>query len=185
MINLLPTDSKAQLNAARTNVTLLNYVFVLGLGIVFLVLASVGVYIVMQGTKTSAEALITDNLTKTTSFSSVRAEADTLKAGLAAAKVVLDKEIRYTKTLTSIASVMPSGTVIGTLALNPSAFGSPVTLPVYARSTDDALKAKQSLEKSPLFSGVGLISLSSSAGSGSTYPWAASIGVTINKGAAK
>lgn len=184
MINLLPDTSKSEIQAARTNITLLNYMLILGLGIVFLGFISVAVYFVLIGTKNGAEALITENTSKTTAYGSVQAQADSLRAGLSSAKSLLDKETVYTKVLTGIASAMPSGTVLQSIALTPAAFDTPMTLQFYAKSTDDILKLKESFQASPLFTNVSFQSLSTSTGA-SGYPVSASIGLTINKSASR
>ena len=185
MINLLPNDAKAEIYAGRTNVTLVKYILILGLGTVFLCFISVAVYFVLMGTKASAEAIAADNASKSTAYSSVQGQANGLKSSLATAKIILDKEVDYTKVITGIARVMPAGVVLDTLSLSPTTLGVPITLQAYAKTTNDALALKDNFQKSALFSNVTFLSLSSSnAGQTDGYPISISLSLIINKSAA-
>jgi Tfp pilus assembly protein PilN len=183
MINLLPDDAKREIKAARTNVTLLKYIFVLAAGVAFLCVVAGGVYFILLGTQTSAESIIKDNQSKTSSYSSAQEQAQALRAGLASAKTILDKEVRYSKLITGIAKLMPQGAVLDSLSLSPATLGTPTTLTIYARSTEDALVVKNNFQTSPLFSNVTFVSISNTSQAGS-YPITATLSLTINKGAA-
>lgn len=184
MINLLPYEVKQDIRAARMNVTLIRYIVVLAIGMVFLAVIAFGVYTILMDTKASAENAIKDNQAKTSSYASVRDQASTFRTQLSLAKTILDKETRYSKVITGIAALMPAGTVLDSLALSPTSFGAPTTLTVYAKTTADALAVKDSFQSSSLFSNVSFTALSNSAQS-KDYPITASLTVTINKGAAQ
>lgn len=183
MINLLPDESKKEIRAARTNVTLLKYIFVLGAGVVFLAAIAGSIYFILLGTQTSAESIIKNNQSKTSAYSSAQEQAQALRAGLANAKAILDKEVRYSKVITGIAALMPEGAVLDSLSLSPATFGTPTTLTIYAKSTEAALAVKNNFQTSALFSNVTFVSISSGAQGGS-YPITASLSLTINKDAA-
>jgi hypothetical protein len=186
MINLLPDDAKNEIHAARTNVMLVKYIVILVLGGVFLCLISVAVYFVLVGTRTNAESILSDNTTKTNAYTPVQAQATALRSSLASAKVILDKEVVYTKVLTSIAKAVPAGVVLDSLSLSPTTFGVPITLQAFAKTNDDALALKSNFQKSPLFSNVTFVSLSGSAQTKSgAYPVTASLSLIINKSAAQ
>lgn len=184
MINLLPEDAKKEIRAARTNVTLLRYILVLGFGVIFLAFICVGVYIVLGNTKDAAQKIIDANQSKTTTYSSAQAQGTQLRGGLASAKVVLDQSINYTKLITGIAALMPKGVVLDSLNLTPTTFGTPTTLQFYAKTTQDALALKTNLQSSSLFSGISLQTLASTSGAASAvYPVSLTLGLTINKSA--
>jgi len=186
MINLLPDDAKKETIAARSNVVLTLYIVILALGVAFLAFISAGVYVVLVSTQAAAEQRIADNSTKTNSFSAIKAQADGLRASLSNAKTLLDKEVAYSKVVTGIATVVPTGVVIDSLTLSPATFTGPVTLQVYAKTTEDALRFKDNLSRSILFGNPSFVSLSNTAGAqASNYPVSATLTVTINKGAAK
>ncbi len=185
MINLLPDDAKREIHAARTNVTLVKYIVVLGLGVIFLCLISITVYFVLVSTRASAEAIVAENMSKTTAYSSVQAQANALRSSLASAKTILDKEVAYTKILTGITKVMPAGVVLDTLSLSPATLGVPITIQAYAKTTSDALALKDNFQRTPLFSSVALLSLENSTQSqAGGYPITISLSLIINKGAA-
>jgi Tfp pilus assembly protein PilN len=186
MINLLPDDFKKEVRAARTNVTLLNYIIIVFLGVIFLCGAFIAVYFILSNTKSNAEAITKDNSSRTTSYSTVEQQAGDLTQSLAGAKVILDNEVDYSKILTNIAAAMPDGVVLSGLTLTPSSLGTPTTLQAYAKTTADALQLKTNFQQSALFSSVAFQSLTAStASSASGYPISVSISVTINKVAAQ
>lgn len=184
MINLLPDQSKKELRAARSNVTLLNYMLVLGMGVIFLAIISGGVYFVLLGSQTDAKNLIVASQAKSSAYASVESQGTTLRSSLTNAKTMLDQEVLYTKVLTNIASAMPSGVILDSINLNPTLFGTPATLQFYTKTTKQALTLKDSLATSPMFSSISFLSLASNSQS-SDYPVSVSLSIVINKGVAK
>lgn len=178
MINLMPDETKRQIRAGHTNLTLLNYMVVLICATAFLAVIIVGVYLVLTGTKTSAQAHIDDSQSRTTAYKTVEAQATALRSGLATAKTVLDQEVDYSKIITGIAAALPDGVVLGALNLSPSTIGTPIVLQAYAKTTDDALALKQKFQSSPYLGNVTIQSLTTSGGS-ADYPVSISVGVTI------
>ncbi|TAL14162.1 hypothetical protein EPN95_04115 [Patescibacteria group bacterium] len=185
MINLLSEEAKKELRAARSNVTLLNYMLVLGLGVIFLGIISAGVYVVLLGTKTDAENLISASQAKSSAYASVEAQGASLRATLSSAKTILDQETLYTKVITNIAGAMPTGVILDSINLNPALFGAPVTLQFYTKTTQEALTLKDSLAKSAMFSNINFLSLSNANSRSSDYPISVSLSLVINKGVAK
>lgn len=184
MINLLPDDTKKDIRAARANVTLLNYMLILGLGVAFLALICAGVYILLGNMKSDAERLISASESKTSAYSSVEAQASSLRASLSSAKTILDDEVVYTKIITGIAALIPDGVVLDSLMLSPTTFDAPITLQFFAKTTEGALALKDKIQSSPLFSNVSFQALSStSTGQSSDYPVSATLSLTINKSA--
>jgi len=184
MINLLPDEAKKEIRAARTNIRLRNYLLMLGIGVIFLVGLCFAVYLALDGEKASAEAIINSNRSKSTSYGSVEAQGNMLRTSLTTAKSILDQEVLYSKVITGIAALTPSGVVIDGLSLAPTTFGGPLSLQVYAKSNEAALSLKEKFQSSPLFSSVNFQSLSSSTAAGA-YPVSATLSVVINKSAAK
>ena len=184
MINLLPDATKKELRAARTNVRLLNYILMLGLGVLFLIVVCGGVYLTLSSSKSSADSRINENQSKSSSYGSVEAQGAELRSSLTNAKTILDQEVLYTKVITRFADLVPEGVVINSLNLSPSTFGAPVNLQIYAKSNEAALSLKDKLQSSNLFSNINFQSLSSNAQS-NTYPVSATLSIVINKSAAQ
>lgn len=184
MINLLSDESKKEIRSARSNVTLVNYLLFLGMGIIFLALISIGVYIVLTMTQSDAEALISSSKSKSASYISVESQGAALHSSLSTAKTVLDQEVVYTKIITNIAALMPTGVVLDSLNLSPTTIGVPTTMQFFAKTTKDALSLKDKLQTSALFSNISFQQLSSN-GQSPEYPVSATLSLTINKGASK
>lgn len=186
MINLLSDESKKDIRAAKSNAILLNYMLVLGFGVLFLGFICAGVYIILTNTQASAEKLISDNTAKDSSQGLVQAQSTALRTSLSTAKSIFDQEIVYSKFITNLTELMPKGVVLNTLSISAATFGTPTTLQFFAKTTEDALALKSKLEASPYFSGISFQSLSSNnSGQSTAYPVSATVGLTINKSIAQ
>lgn len=186
MINLLPPDEKRQLRAARTNTLLARY-NVIFLGAVAFMGLAVGVtFIYLTTTKANAERTIEENQAKVGQYAETDAKAKKFRKNLATAKQILNNEVTYTKVILAISRLMPSGTVLQNLNLDAQTFGTETSLIAQAKSYEDALKLKDSFQKSPLFSDVHFQSIAASSGADNAgYPITVTLSVTLKKDAAK
>jgi len=182
MINLLPVDKKAEIRAARTNLILVRYIFILLLGIAF-VLGSMYVTRTILGlTEDSSEKTIASNDVKAGVYSSTQAQVDALSASLSSTKVLLDSEVRYSKVFVNIAQLMPPNTVFGKLELNSGSFGNtPTSVKVYAKTSADAVALRENFEKSSMFSGVSFQTILESGSGIDGYPVSVDMTFTINR----
>jgi len=186
MINLLPDNEKAEIRAARVNVVLIRYIFVILIAFAFLVLLLAGSYVVLAQTKSSALQLIDSNDTKAEVFSSTKAQVDALSSSLSETKTLLDQEVIYSHVLKNIGQQMPEGTVIGIITLDAASFtGTPVSLKAYAKTADAAVALRQKFQSSMLFSNVNFESVSDTSGGITGYPVTVSLTLTLNKVASK
>lgn len=181
MINLLPAEYKQQIRAARTNVLLRRYLILSFIAAGFLAVALAGAYFVMVTAKDSAAATLTANQQKASSFSAVEQQADSFRSDLSTAKTILDNQIYYSKAILAIAHALPPNIILGNLDLDVSTFGTPVSLSAKAKSYNDALTLKDTLQASNVFSNVRLESVSSGSGDTKGYPIDIKINVTIKK----
>lgn len=184
MINLLPPEEKRQLRAARANTLLIRYNFFFLAALMFLGVAIGVTYFYLSNTKANAEQIISDNKTKVGNYATVETQADQFRSNLTTAKQILDHEVAYTKVILEISQLLPSGVVLPSLSLDSRTFGTETTIAAQAKSYNQALALKTAFEKSPLFSNVHFLSITSG-GNNSTYPIAVNLGVTISKGAAQ
>lgn len=185
MINLLPPDQLRELRAARANTLLLRYnVFLVGV-LIFIVLSLIVVFFYLNTIKTAAETTKRDNDAKVISYAPINTEATAFRNDLATAKTILDKEVTYSKTILTVASVLPQGVVLDNLNLDAATFGAPTILALKARDQESALAAKNAFQKSPIFSDVHFTNISTGKGSSDKYPVTASLSVVISKDAAK
>src|SRR5262245_15442644 len=112
MINLLPPQHKQDIRAARANSLLIRYNFLLLGALAFLMLAIGIVYVYLTSAKASDEKTIKDNQSNVAGFASVEEQAQIFRNNLSVAKLILDKEVNYTKVILSIAKVLPAGTIL-------------------------------------------------------------------------
>lgn len=184
MINLLPENYKTEINAARMNVLLIRYIALQGIALAVLAGIIIASYVVLDMRKTSAQELLETNTARTAQYIPIKTEADELKASLSNAKSILDQKISYSKLIYKIADSLPPGVVIQQLDLDPTTFGSKMTINAYAKTIDDASKLKAQFSRhSDVFTNVELDSLESSSTNetGGQYPINAALSLTINK----
>lgn len=157
MINLLPDVKQDEIRAARSNVILLRYMFIIILAFAFILSTLYVSYIVLQQTMQSAQSQIESNDTKADIYNSTRAEVDSLSANLSGAKEILNLETRYSQFLTQLGNAMPENTILGDLKIDAASFGGqPLQVTAYAKTSEDAAKIKDSLQASGLFTQVDL-----------------------------
>jgi len=186
MINLLPIDKKAEIRAARTNFILVRYIIILMIAIAFVLGSMYVTYTVLGFTKDSSEKTIASNDVRAGVYSSTQLQVDTLSTSLSETKVLLDKEIRYSKVFVNIGQLMPANTVFEKLELSDTSFnGAPTTAKVFAKTSTDAVTLRQNFEKSPLFSGVSFQTIVESGSGVEGYPVSVDMTFTLNRTAAQ
>lgn len=181
MINLLPGDMKSQISAARVNVVLVRYITVIILAFLFLVLIQAGAYYLLDQSRQSAERLIEANTIKADVYGETKTELENLNSSLSATKPILDQEIFYSKVLVSIAQLMPAGTVIQEMTLTDEAFSKPLSMKIYAKTTENAVAVRDKFQQSNLFSSVTFETISGSGGI-EGYPVSATVSLTLSPG---
>lgn len=185
MINLLPTEDKRQLQAARSNTLLVRYnLFLLG-AVLFMMLAIGFIYFYLNSAKTTAEATVSENQGKVANFAPIEKEATTFRSNLSTAKQILDREVVYTKVILEISHLLPAGTILDNLTLDSATFGKPMTIIAKAKNYNNALAIKDTFQKSTLFSDVHFESVTINDADTSGYPMTVNLSVTIKKDAAK
>ncbi len=180
MLNLLPAPEKRQLHAARTNLILIRYTFVILLAFAFTLLILGGSYFLLTMTKASAEQLIESNVTKAGAFEDTQAQIAALSSNLATAKSLLDQQTSYTKALAVIGQGLPSGAVLGDLTLEtPNFNGSPIAMIVHTKTSDIASQVQQKLSGTPGVTSVILNSVGEDKDV-ADYPFSADITLVIS-----
>ncbi len=181
MINLLPPTYKKELRAARINVILRRYIFLQIIAAAMLAAMIGASYFLISMTKAQAEEEIATNRAQASEYNDIDQKAKEFQANLSTAKGILDKEVRYSKVILAISKELPSGVILDTLTLDATTFGQPTSLSAKAKSYDDALRLKDSFDKSDIFKDVRLESVSQSTDEESDYPVDVRINVTIRE----
>jgi Tfp pilus assembly protein PilN len=183
MINLLPKDGKKQLRAARSNAILRRYYMLIIISAVLLgAVFAVGFKVTFdqevqyQNAKKQSEA-------EGTKYQQVRKAAEDFIKDLAVAKTILASDVRFSELITDIAGVIPTGVILSNLSLNTQETNAPLTINARAKTYDDAVKLKNSLEESPIFENVSLVNAGVAVGGDgqSAYPVTVSLSAKFSK----
>ncbi len=192
MINLLSPDHKKAIRAARVNVILSRYIGILVIGIVFLLGVLYVSHTILQQTKQHALEQIEANDIKADVYSDTKAQVDQLSTGLSQAKAILNQEVRYSKVLTSLAALMPQGTIIESLELgsteaasSPTTQSTPITLKVLAKSSTEAVALQNQFRSSPLIVSPNFQSVTETGSDVEGYPASITMTFTLNAAGAR
>lgn len=181
MINLLPDDYKKDLRSARMNVALLRYNMFVVIAVVALGLAWLAFSFSLNLTEGNAKAVSKKNQEDARQYDTAKKEWQDYKANLSFAKQILDTQVNYTQAVTRITELMPANTVLDNLNLSAQDFGNQIVLSAHAKTRDDALKIKESFERSDFFSNVFFQSITEANDGKGDYPIGVNISVKINK----
>lgn len=165
MINLLPSDKKAEIRAARTNTIIVRYIGILLAATLF----SLGVlyvsHSILEQTMQSAKSRLAAVNSQPSSLGQVDADAQALTQKLSESKHVLDQEVRYSKVLTKLGQAMPKNTILDAVEFTNETFMStPTVVKVYAKSAADTTTLAQVLRSSGVFSSITVQSTDATAG---------------------
>lgn len=179
MINLLPPNEKKQLRAARANVLLLRYNFLVLGALIFLVIGLSAVYIYLTAQKQAAELTIQENSKREVQYSAVKADAEKFRSELASAKNILNSQVSYSRALIRVSALFPEGTVLqDRLDLTESISTAPLAIAVKVKNEDAAQAVLKSFQSSQYVSSA----IKDSIGIGdSDYPYVMNMRVLFKK----
>ena len=185
MINLLPTDKKRDIRAARTNVVLLRYNFFIVVGILFLAATCALFYFVLNNARATAVSTSTDNTVRAQSFAKIRADASEYQRNLSIANKILGNSVNYSAFLFSLTKLLPDGVILEGITLNASSFSQQTTFIARATTFEKATELKESFQKSDLLTNVFFQSLSDNsstdAATNDPHPISVTISAKVNK----
>jgi hypothetical protein len=186
MINLLPNETKQSIRAARTNTLLVKYIIFIGFATAFLAIACVASYLLLNNSRIVAEKAIDGFISKNSSYSPISSRADKLRADLVTAKSILDSQISYSTIITGIAACLPVGTILESpLEISDETVGTPMELTVHSALASDETVLKSNFDKSSLFSGYKLSTITNNPSGSTEYPIIIKFSITINKASAR
>lgn len=160
MINLLSPETKKQIRAARMNVVLVNYCLLIGVTAVCMAaIFGVGFWADMNDQQTAQESKDTST-NAAAEYSKTRTAATAFAKDLATAKTILANNVSFSKLITDIASVVPSGVILNNLSLGTNTNNAPITISGRASTSQRAIDLKNSLEASAIFENVSFINVS-------------------------
>ena len=181
MINLLPDEYKKDLRSARMNVALLRYNLFVIIALVVLAIAWGAFSLSLGLTEGNAKAENKKNQEDARQYDTAKKEWEDYNKSLVFAKEILGSQVSYTQAVIRITELMPKNTVLDNINLSAQDFGNQIVLSAHAKTRDDALKIKESFEKSDFFSNVYFQSITESDTTKTDYPVGVNISVKINK----
>ncbi len=159
MINLLSTESKKELKAARRNLVLRKYIFTL----LFLAVVITGSYGVGYGLLINQETTYKDQIAEfepqKAAYASTIKEATAYNQNLLVAKSILANELAFSSFMTTIATTTPQSVVSIGLNIKAKEITKPIDFSFTAKSYPDVLKTKVAFEDSPYFNDVKIRSI--------------------------
>lgn len=156
MINLLAPESQKLYRAARLNLKLRTYIFILLVALVgVLGIFGAGYYLTLQE-RSIAESELQKHQQETKTYQGIRNEAQSFADNLKIAKTILSQEIVYSDLITQVAQALPSSAVLTALNVDAANIDKPMTLSGRVKTKNDALVLKSTLENSPLFEDVNI-----------------------------
>lgn len=183
MINLLPYDTKKQIKAARTNTTLIKYLFISIFAIAFIILSSLMVYVLLINSQPKTTTTANASQTSESEYSTLKSQLDNMYLSFSSTKPILQQQISTSEIIIGIGANLPPNVVLGDLSINSSKIGIPISLSAKAKSSSDVAKIKESLQKSSMFTNISLQSEKTNSNDTSGYPVSVTINLTINRGA--
>jgi Tfp pilus assembly protein PilN len=186
MINLLLPEQKRELKAARLNVVLLRYTFLVAGAILFMLgIFGVGLVITVYE-KGGAGAELADYQEATLQYSQVKKNAEVFESNLATAETILSNEIVFSDFLVELARTLPPDLVMSSLAISTESFGEPVSINARTESYDGALILKSTLEASGIFEDVSIVDISRPEddeleGIAAQYPYVVALSATLSE----
>ncbi|RYF37380.1 MAG: hypothetical protein EON97_01295 [Chitinophagaceae bacterium] len=183
MINLLPTEYKNELRAARMNVVLMRYNIITAGAVVFLILACGAFFTILLTNKSAAEETNRINEAKAQSYDSTKTAAEEYRSNLATAKQILSTEVNYTDVVFGITELLPAGVVLSDINLSKADFGNQTTVTAQAKNYTAVTKLKESFQNSKVFSNASFLSVTdtSTEGAASAYPLNVTLSVKVSK----
>ncbi|NTW62120.1 hypothetical protein HGB25_01765 [Candidatus Saccharibacteria bacterium] len=177
MINLMPYELKRQTKAARMNVIVLRYIFILIIAISFLSAAFYVTYIVVN------EHVANENEVVIPSNTVLQSQAASYRSKLAIVASIMNQQSSYAEAMSKIGSALPAGTVLNSLTLDDNSFNIPTTLSIAATSEALEPSIKAMFQRTANISNYELVSSKvETSPKDSKYPVTITIRVTLNRG---
>lgn len=170
MINLLGSDAKKQIRAARLNVVLMTYC-AWGAVTILCILGIFGIGFWLTANERSlAQSQRVQNEQMATQYSDTRSQAQSFANDLVQARSILNSNISFYDLITKLAAVVPNGVILSNLSLGTSGLNTPVAITGRARNYQDVVTLKNNLQSSGIFKSANLTNAASNPVDATTDP---------------
>lgn len=181
MINLLPPDYKLNIEYGRRNSQLIGWVIVMAVVIVGITaMSAFGIFYIHQNTKNqqhltqiSKDRMASQNVEQT------KTDLQTLSDNVNTIVQILNKQLLFSKMLSTIGGVLPKGTALNDINLSSTDLGVDLNVGATDRATATQAFVNISDTKNGFFDKADLISITCSDSSGKKYGCTAAIRVTL------
>ena len=180
MINLLPQTEQKEIRAGLGNTLLVRYVLLMICALAFLLVALAITYFSLNQVAKQADETKQANELKAVGFIETQAAATSLRNDLSSAQTLFDNEIRYSKVLTRLTGLLPTGTAISEFSIDDTSFSQPITLSVKVKNQTAAEQLQANFTSSPYITNASLGTISTNQEQGS-YPYTAELLFTFNR----
>lgn len=154
MINLLPEDSKKEIQAARVNVILLRYNLLMLSAFAALAATCLLFYVILFSAQSTAVSTNSTNTQEAQKYDDVQKKAEQYKQDLATAKAILDRGVNYTSFIIDLTKLLPSGVILGGINLSAGDIGKQVSFTSQAENYDKAIELKKRFEDSYYYTNI-------------------------------
>ncbi|MEI6228820.1 MAG: PilN domain-containing protein [Candidatus Saccharibacteria bacterium] len=178
MINLLPNNEKDEIQAARTNIVLVNFIIFLSITAVFLAIACFAIYNLLGDMQKTAESSIKN---KTAQMSADNSSED-IGRTIATAESIFKRKMLYGNILIELGSKLPYGVVVDKLSLDNASVNETIKIELRAKSSSVAPELIANLKDSKLFYDIQVQSPIVSAGNSPDYPILINCSLSVHKG---
>lgn len=168
MINLLPKAEYANLHATRHNVLLIRFIIALLFTFISTIIVMLGAFFLIHNQESAAKSAQTDSEEKIRKYNKAEQESKEFVNNLKIANQILAKNVSYTTMLANIAQALPDNTSVDALTLNPDIINKPTQLIVHAKSYQDGLLVKDTLNNSGIVKDASLLGITQETKGGDT-----------------
>lgn len=185
MINLLPQTEQKEIRAARANMLLLRYLILLAVAFTFLLTALGITYFSLKAAADQADEAKVQNEQRAIGFTETQAQASQLRNELSSAKTLFTDDIRYSKVLTRLSSLLPEGTALDSIQLDTKSFSQPSIITVYVRDQTAAETLEKNFRASSYVTNASLGKVSTTSGAAHPYRYSVEMSFTFARSIAQ
>ncbi|MFZ1812082.1 MAG: hypothetical protein WAU02_00980 [Candidatus Saccharimonadales bacterium] len=179
MINLLDHRAKAELIAARHNVRLRQYSFILILLCVVITASYTIGYIILNNQANAYRDEAAHYAPEREKYKDIVAQATEYNKNLAIAKTIMNNEFIFSDLLVTLSKTLPPNAVLAGINLQAVDLAKPIELTINTKSFTDADAVKKAFEASPYFKDSKLRTITKLPEG--TYPYTAVLITTLNQ----
>lgn len=160
MINLLPPQTRVNMQIARNNTSLRRYIELLVLALLVVVTAYIAGQYFLSSQQNNVQSTIDANERTVKKLAGVQKEAQQLSATINTISGLLSREISFSSMLQQTSALLPQGSVLTGLQFSIEDLKSPLVITAQVDTEAKAAVLLKNLQSSNLFQNTQLVSIS-------------------------